>query len=68
MQNPAPAPRLPIEPESRPFYQPPSRLGCSGVALVSLVTVAAFLLLFAIAAWYAWTAWRDRAGAPAPAA
>jgi hypothetical protein len=48
MQNPAPAPRLPIEPESRPFYQPPSRLGCSGVALVSLVTVAAFLLLFAV--------------------
>lgn len=48
MQNPAPAPRLPIEPESRPLYRPPARLGCSGVALVSLVTLAAFLLFFAV--------------------
>ena len=48
MQNPAPAPRLPIEPESRPLYRPPARLGCSGMALVSLVTLAAFLLFFAV--------------------
>lgn len=48
MQNPAPAPRLPIEPDSRPFYRPPRRVGCSGMALVSLITVAAFLLFFAV--------------------
>jgi hypothetical protein len=48
MQNPVPAPRLPIEPDPRPIYRPPARLGCSGMALVSLVTLIAFLLFFAV--------------------
>lgn len=48
MQNPAPAPRLPLEPDPRPLYRPPPRLGCSGVTLVTLVTAFAFVVLFAI--------------------
>lgn len=43
MPSPAPAPRLPLEPADRPLYQPPRRLGCSGVTLVSIVTLLAFL-------------------------
>src|SRR5689334_5625914 len=48
MRNPAPAPRLPLEPGPRPFYRPPPPLGCSGVALVSLVALVAFALLWAV--------------------
>ena len=44
MPSPAPAPRLPLEPSARPLYRPPARIGCSGVSLVSLITVVAFVL------------------------
>ena len=43
MPSPAPAPRLPLEPASRPLYQPPARIGCSGVSLVCLVALLAFV-------------------------
>ncbi|MDQ2806934.1 MAG: hypothetical protein M3Z04_08500 [Chloroflexota bacterium] len=42
MPSPAPAPRLPLEPTGRPLYQPPARIGCSGVSLVCLVALLAF--------------------------
>jgi hypothetical protein len=48
MQNPAPAPRLPLQPDARPLYRPPPRLGCSGVTLVMLVALLAFVVLFVI--------------------
>lgn len=43
MPSPAPAPRLPLEPAGRPLYQPPARIGCSGVSLVCLVALLAFV-------------------------
>jgi hypothetical protein len=48
MPSPAPAPRLPLEPGPRPFYRPPPPLGCSGVALVALVTLVAFFLVWVV--------------------
>jgi hypothetical protein len=41
-----PEPRLPLEPEEYPLYRPPSRIGCSALSLVTLITVAVFSLLF----------------------
>ncbi len=39
-------PRIPIEIDKRPVQREGARLGCSGVALVALVTVAAFYFLY----------------------
>jgi hypothetical protein len=39
-------PRLPLEPEEYPLYKPPRRIGCSGLTIVTLIFVAAFVLLF----------------------
>lgn len=50
MPTPAPAPRLPIEPASRPLYRPPTRLGCSGVTLVSIAALLAFLFCLRVVA------------------
>jgi hypothetical protein len=50
MPTPAPAPRLPIEPAGRPLYRPPTRLGCSGVTLVSVVALLAFLFCLRVVA------------------
>jgi hypothetical protein len=50
MPTPAPAPRLPIEPASRPLYRPPTRLGCSGVTLVSVAALLAFLFCLRVVA------------------
>ncbi len=41
-----PEPRLPLEPEEYPLYKPPSRIGCSGLTFVALVSVLAFAVLF----------------------
>jgi hypothetical protein len=41
-----PEPRLPLEPEEYPIYRPPSRVGCSGLSIVTLVTLFVFALLF----------------------
>jgi hypothetical protein len=38
-------PRLPLEPEEYPLYRPPRRIGCSGLTIVTLITIAAFALL-----------------------
>ena len=43
MPTPSPAPRLPLEPAGRPLYHPPARIGCSGVSLVCLVALLAFV-------------------------
>ncbi len=40
-----PEPRLPLEPEEYPLYQPPRRVGCSGITVVTLLAIAAFLFL-----------------------
>lgn len=40
-----PEPRLPLEPEEYPLYKPPSRIGCSGLTLVAIVSVLSFALL-----------------------
>ena len=45
---PAPAPRLPLEPEPRSRYPVERRVGCSGMALVSAVALVAFVV-FAVA-------------------
>ncbi len=50
MPTPAPAPRLPLEPADRPLYRPPSRLGCSGISLVSLAALVAFVFFLRIVA------------------
>ncbi len=44
MPRPAPAPRLPLEPAGRPLYQPPARIGCSGLSLVAVVALLAFVV------------------------
>jgi hypothetical protein len=46
MPTNTPEPRLPLEPEEYPLYRPPSRIGCSALSLVTLITVAVFSLLF----------------------
>lgn len=40
-----PEPRLPLEPEEYPLYQPPRRVGCSGITIVTLLALAAFVFL-----------------------
>jgi hypothetical protein len=40
-----PEPRLPLEPEEYPLYQPPRRVGCSAITIITLATVAVFFLL-----------------------
>jgi hypothetical protein len=40
-----PEPRLPLEPEEYPLYRPPSRIGCSAISVIALVTVLTFALL-----------------------
>ena len=40
-----PEPRLPLEPEEYPLYQPPRRVGCSGITIVTLLAIVAFLFL-----------------------
>ena len=50
MPSPAPGPRLPLEPADRPFYSAPGRIGCSGVAVVSVVAVVAFLFCLQVIA------------------
>lgn len=40
-----PEPRLPLEPEEYPLYQPPRRVGCSGITIVTLLAIAVFLFL-----------------------
>ncbi|MBF6613376.1 MAG: hypothetical protein IVW55_09635 [Chloroflexi bacterium] len=37
-----PEPRLPLEPEEYPLYRPPSRIGCSGLSIVTLLTLLVF--------------------------
>src|SRR5213595_3708592 len=46
MPTNTPEPRLPLEPEEYPLYRPPSRVGCSALSRVTLITVAVFSLLF----------------------
>ncbi|HKP54910.1 MAG TPA: SH3 domain-containing protein [Chloroflexia bacterium] len=38
-------PRLPLEPEEYPLYKPPRRFGCSGLTIVTLLTLGVFALL-----------------------
>lgn len=38
-------PRLPLEPEEYPLYRPPRRFGCSGLTVVTLLTLTVFGLL-----------------------
>jgi hypothetical protein len=38
-------PRLPLEPEEYPLYRPPRRFGCSGLTIVTLLTIGIFVLL-----------------------
>src|SRR4028119_1617814 len=40
-----PEPRLPLEPEEYPLYQPPRRVGCSGITIVTLLALGTFLFL-----------------------
>ncbi|HEX8599053.1 MAG TPA: SH3 domain-containing protein [Chloroflexia bacterium] len=40
-----PEPRLPLEPEEYPLYQPPRRVGCSGITIVTLLAIGTFLFL-----------------------
>lgn len=39
-------PRLPLEPEEYPLYRPPRRIGCSGLTVVTLISIGAFAFLF----------------------
>jgi hypothetical protein len=41
-----PEPRLPLEPEEYPLYRPPSRIGCSALAILPILLIAVFLFLF----------------------
>jgi hypothetical protein len=50
MPSPAPGPRLPLEPAERPFYTAPGRIGCSGVAVVSVVALLAFFFCLRVIA------------------
>ncbi|HUP27719.1 MAG TPA: SH3 domain-containing protein [Chloroflexia bacterium] len=40
-----PQPRLPLEPEEYPLYKPPSRVGCSGLTIVTLLLAVVFAFL-----------------------
>ncbi len=40
-----PEPRLPLEPEEYPLYRSPSRVGCSGLTMVTVVLLGAFAVL-----------------------
>lgn len=40
-----PEPRLPLEPEEYPLYQPPRRVGCSGITIVTPLAIWTFLFL-----------------------
>ena len=40
-----PQPRLPLEPEEYPLYRPPSRIGCSGLTIVTLLLAVVFAYL-----------------------
>jgi|SRR5688500_434201 len=40
-----PQPRLPLEPEEYPLYRPPSRIGCSGITIVTLLLAVVFAFL-----------------------
>ncbi|MEO6458170.1 MAG: hypothetical protein ABIO92_07840 [Chloroflexia bacterium] len=40
-----PQPRLPLEPEEYPLYRPPSRIGCSGLTIVTLLLAVVFAFL-----------------------
>ena len=46
MPTATPEPRLPLEPEEYPLYKPPSRIGCSALAILPLLLIAVFLFLF----------------------
>lgn len=46
MPTTTPEPRLPLEPEEYPLYKPPSRIGCSALAILPVLLIAAFLFLF----------------------
>jgi hypothetical protein len=46
MPTTTPEPRLPLEPEEYPLYKPPSRIGCSALAILPILLIAAFLFLF----------------------
>jgi hypothetical protein len=41
-----PEPRLPLEPEEYPLYRPPSRIGCSALTVITLITLVTFAFLF----------------------
>ena len=41
-----PEPRLPLEPEEYPLYRPPSRIGCSALTIITLITLVTFAFLF----------------------
>src|SRR5205814_2641206 len=45
MRATTPEPRLPLEPEEYPLYRPPSRIGCSALAIVPLILIAVFAFL-----------------------
>lgn len=45
MQVRTPEPRLPLEPEEYPLYRPPSRIGCSAMSIITLITVLTFAVL-----------------------
>lgn len=46
MRANTPEPRLPLEPEEYPLYRPPRRIGCSALAIVPIILVGVFALLF----------------------
>jgi hypothetical protein len=46
MPTAIPESRLPLEPEEYPIYRPPRRLGCSGLSIVTLLTIFLFAFLF----------------------
>jgi hypothetical protein len=41
-----PEPRLPLEPEEYPLYRPPRRIGCSALAILPLILIGVFAVLF----------------------
>src|SRR5689334_12534472 len=41
-----PDPRLPLEPEEYPLYKPPRRIGCSALAILPLILIGVFAVLF----------------------
>lgn len=45
MPTNTPQPRLPLEPEEYPLYKPPSRIGCSGLTVITLLLAVVFAFL-----------------------